>query len=247
MISLRIGTLLTAIIASGLPCQGLSVERRGDVARRDALVEAWSRIRVDIERSGLTPKALAEVLADITGHKVPFVYVGRGADKDAIEPFDLSLRRVSVPSLMAIVAEQTDLAFVYRDRMVLLMPEDKVKPAVFFKSYDLRAATMRLRNFPGPRLGLPARGEERVLFPVEEEETDNTPCGMTADQLEEAIRSHVTPEAWDDKARISHNRGVFFVTHTPEGHAALQKALVRMGAVSAPRQARRRTARRRRR
>jgi len=211
----------------------LSVERRADLRGRDALLQRWSKIRVDIERAEITADELASVLSDATGG-MPFLYVRRKAETDAVPPFALSLRRVSVPSLMGIVADKTDLVFVYRRGTVLLVPEDQFKPLTYLQVYDVRAATMPLRSFPGPRLGLPVPDGENFPFP-EEEETSNTPCGFTADQLEDALRSHVTPDAWDDKATLTQARGLFMIKHTPAGHRQVQKLLAQLGAISPPR------------
>ena len=53
-----------------------------------------------------------------------------------------------------VIREVTDLAFVYRNGVIMLMPEAEVKEESQLVVYDLRAASAPLTNFQAPAIGV---------------------------------------------------------------------------------------------
>jgi len=213
--------------------EALSVEKRSDLRGRDRLLRRLQPIRVRVNWSDMTPQDIARTLTSHAGGKIPFLWVRRGAEADAFPPVTLELKSVSLPNLLGLLRDNHGLAAVYSKGAVLLMPKEQVKPFTYLQVYDLRGATRPIRNFPGPKLGL--GNGENVLFPEEEEESTNTLCGFTADALEDALRQHVTPDAWGaDQVTLTNANGMFLIRHTPEGHAEVQKLLVTLGVVPPP-------------
>ena len=212
----------------------LIVERREDLRARDRLMRTLGRIRVDIHVENLDPAGLCRYLTSATGDAVNFIVRTPELDAEELAPISLVIDRIPLPNLLGVVQGVSDMRFVYRDGMVLLTHKDEVKPLVYMEMYDLRSATMRLRNSAAPKLGLRVPGEE-VLFPPEEEET-TTASGFTSDGLEDFLHEHVTPDNWGvNGVSLTHARGVFFIRHTVQGHQQVREALSRLGVLPRPR------------
>jgi hypothetical protein len=212
----------------------LIVERREDLPARNRLMRSLSRIRVDIRAENLDPAGLCRYLTSATGDEVNFIVRPNDLDSDELAPISLVIDRIGLPNLLGVVQGVSDMRFVYRDGMVLLTHKDGVRPLVYVEMYDLRSATMALRNSPGPKLGLSVPGEDVLFAPAEEAAT--TPSGFTSDGLEDFLREHVTPDDWGvNGVSLSHARGVFFIRHTLQGQRRVQEALSRLGVLPRPR------------
>lgn len=224
---------VVVLLCSALLAQDdvLPVEKRSDLGARNRLAVALADIRLDFTVNEVTPKALCRYLSSVTGDEVNFLFLDRDGAAADIEPISLRLKSATVLQAMRAVQTVTGLRFVYRSGVVFLMPKDNVKPLTHLVMYDLRGPTRLIRNFPGPKIGLNF-GEEQFLFPEEEEPT-TTVSGFTAENVEEMLRAHVTPEAWDsDGVSMSNADGLFLIRHTLEGHRQIRDILVRMGVLT---------------
>jgi hypothetical protein len=179
-------------------------------------------------------KELCRYLSTVAGDKVTFLFLDRGATMK-VAPIELELKAVNLLQVMSAVQMQTGLRFVYRDGVVFLTPKEQMTPAMSVRIYDLRGAVTPLHNFPGPRLGLRSPSEEAGPLYPPEEESGNTVCGFTAEQIEELIKKHVTPELWGDKATLSNQKGMFIVRTTLAGHRAIAVLLDELGVMELPR------------
>lgn len=210
----------------------LTVERREDVRAHATAVSLLKNLRATFAVADGTPREICRLLATAAGEKLSFSCSGKPAVADA--RLSLDLKHASVWAAMAAVQAQSELRFVFRHGVVFLVPKDEVKPLTYLAVYDLRPQTARLRNFPGPRLGLVGPGEEGVLFPPEEE-SDQTVSGFTAETIETLLREGVTPEQWDaGGVSLSNANGLFLIRHTLHGHREIRVLLDRLGLVPLP-------------
>jgi hypothetical protein len=181
----------------------------------------------------MSPREVCRLFAARTGDKLSFSLAAR-ADDMADRTVSLELQRASLWTAMSVVQQQLGLRFVYRSGVVFLVPPDGIKPLTYVRVYDLRPQTAPLRNFPGPRLELPGDGDDRPMFPEEEEPT-TTVSGFTADGIEALMREHVRPEAWDDTASLTNSNGLFVIRQTPQGHREVVALLIELGLWAPPR------------
>jgi hypothetical protein len=212
----------------------LPVEKAEDQRGRNQIAVLLARAKVNFIVQGMGPKELCRYLSSLAGDKVTFLFLDRSGTAK-VDPIELELKSVNLLSVMSAVQMQTGLQFVYRDGLVLLSPKDQVNPAMTVRVYDLRGAVTPLHNFPGPKLGLRSPTEEAGPLYPPEEESGNTVSGFTAEQIEELIKKHVTPELWGDKATLSNQRGVFLVRTTLAGHRAIALLLDELGVLELPR------------
>jgi len=211
----------------------LAVERREDLRGRDAVVRLAKAARGDFIFEGATPRDLCRLFATRLDDKVNFCVGALGELANVTATFEL--RAGSLWSAMALAEETTGLRFVYRMGVVFFVPKDAIKPLTYVVTYDLRAQTAKLRNFPGPDLHLPGAGEDAPLIPPETE-SDTTVSGFTAEGIEALLKENVTPELWGtDAASITVTNGVFVVRHSVAGHAQVRDLLVALGLIAPPR------------
>lgn len=210
----------------------LAVEQRKDERGRDALLAQFSDMRSDFRCEESSPREVCRMFAARTGDRVSFSI----AEKDVGDAkVSLDLRQASLATAMAVVQMQTGLRFVYRSGVVFLVPAAAITPLAYVQVYDLRSQFVKLRNFPGPELRLPGSGDDRPLFP-EEEETENTVSGLTADGVETMIKENVTPDLFASGAvSLTNSNGMFLARLTPQGHVELRKLLIELGLVMPPR------------
>ncbi|MCA8966524.1 MAG: hypothetical protein H6838_05480 [Planctomycetes bacterium] len=216
----------------------LAVERRDDLPRHAAAVRLLRNTRVTVRCEAATTKEICGLLNAATGDKLMFSC--RTPTADAAPAVSLQCRATSLWSVLSIVQIQTGQRFVYRSGVVFLVPAEEVKPYLCLGVYDLRAATMTLRNFPGPDLRLPTRDDDRPLFP-EPEESEETVSGFTAEGLEQLLRANVQPDSWSrDGVSLNVQNGLFLIRQTPAAHREIDALLIKLGLRSPPRVLRRR-------
>ena len=222
---------LAALFTCAPPAQAqdslLVIERKQDRRGRDALLAQLNKIRIRVFLNEADPQVIADYLQAATGSKIPFILSLRKTKKEDLPKVTLKLRKLSLKNALAVLQEQSGLRFVYRSGIVFMRPKDEVKEFRYLRMYDVRAATFRARNFPGPKLGL-GRGDEAVEEPDEDE--GRPVSGFDADQLVDLIRTHVVPDSWDAEGNsISQSRGVLLVRQTETGHRKVQVLLAKFG------------------
>lgn len=231
---LALSASLIAAPQSSSPDDYLIVERRQDLAGRNRLARDLGQIRVKIRVEDLDPGGLCRFLASATGDKVNFIAANRGMDAGDLAPISLDIQSIALTNLMGVVQQVSDMRFVYRDGLVLLTHKDAVKPMLYVEMYDLRSATMPLRNSPGPRLVLRVPGEDDLFRPPDEEST-TTASGFTAEWLEDFLREHVTPDDWGENGvSLADANGVLVIRHTLQGHRKVRDTLRRLGVLPGP-------------
>src|SRR5712671_918170 len=201
----------------------LAVEKREDLLGRDRLARVLLSQRTDLQAEAMTPKDMCKLLTTLAGGKATFLFAAKG-EAAATPAFDLELKSASLLTAMAAVQLRTGLRFVYRDGMVFLVGKDELRPLTYVLIYDLRAAVVPLKNFPGPRLGLdhPKQSEGSGTY--------------TAESITTLIKENVTPELWaGDKVSLSDAHGLFVIRQTIDGHRRIRVLLDELGLMALPR------------
>src|SRR5712671_1704545 len=214
----------------------LAVEKREDLLGRDRLARVLLSQRTDLQAEAMTPKDMCKLLTTLAGGKATFLFAAKG-EAAATPAFDLELKSASLLTAMAAVQLRTGLRFVYRDGMVFLVGKDELRPLTYVLIYDLRAAVVPLKNFPGPRLGLdhPKQSEGSGTYPAEED-SGTTVSGFTAESITTLIKENVTPELWaGDKVSLSDAHGLFVIRQTIDGHRRIRVLLDELGLMALPR------------
>ncbi|MCA8974035.1 MAG: hypothetical protein KDC98_04900 [Planctomycetes bacterium] len=226
--------LLPLFLAAIVPAQFdlLAVEREADLAGHARTVKLLRQAKAPLAAKDMTAKELCAALTAATNDAVRFVCSRR--DSEAAPRLDLSARNTNLLTILAAAEQQTGLRAIYRRGAVFLTKPEDYAGLLMLRVYDLRAATMPLRDFPGPDLRLRTPGDDRPLFP-EEVESGNTVCGVTADGLESLLTTMVHPDSWAKEGRSFNNQnGLFFIRQTPEVHAEIERLLIQVGAISPP-------------
>ncbi len=212
--------------------EALLVERSVDRAGRDRLVRMLRTKVMDLKAEDMTAKELSTYLEIAADHKINFMVMARDIAVDDLPTITLSVNKLNLLSLMAIVARQTDLRFVYTSGVVLIKPKDEVREQRILRVYDLSAATAPLRDFPGPRLEI--RKDGSGYEELEEQDSDKTISGFNIDDIQELVRQHVAPESWDEEGiSLSASRETLFVRQSARNHEAVTRFLITIGVIPA--------------
>jgi hypothetical protein len=232
------------LLATSLPAQVeqlLFIERPEDRAERNQVERALARLKTNAVFEEATPKDLVQLLNTVLAGseaKTMFVLLPKVTARGEVEPLTLNLRNLSILNILAVVQRLSPLRFVYRSGVVLVTLKDDVKELTFLQLYDVRAGTFKLRDFPGPRIGI-TLGEDP---PVEEEPDDagRTPSGFDNEGIERLIREQVEPRSWDspDGGSIASSNGILVVRQTERAHLQIQKLLRTLGIPAGSRQVR---------
>lgn len=211
----------------------LLVERAIDRAGRDRLLRELRSKVMDLNAEDMTAKEFAIYMEIAADHKVNFIVMARETAVEELPTISLSVSKLNLVSMMAIVARLTDLRFVYTSGVVLIKPKDEVREQRILRVYDLRAATAPLRDFPGPRLEIRTGRSEFEEF--DEQDTGKTISGFNIDDIEQFVRQHVAPKSWDQEGiSMSASRGVLLVRQSARNHAAIARFLITLGVIPAP-------------
>lgn len=183
------------------------------------------RIGVDFENAAL--REVVEYLREATG--LNFMIHPRVGDPEA--PVTLHLKNVRVRSVLRVILKPLGLGAVAREGMIVILPQEEIRPANVTRVYDVRDLFVKIRHFPGPRLELlPGRGSGRVPGPIVRwpEEAREPVDEMT---LEDIVRTVTGGAAWDenDEARIRFTPDRrLVVTQTPDVHRKIERAIRRL-------------------
>ena len=212
----------------------LLVEKAKDSLARSRALAKLRTVRIDIKLDSAGPKVLAKQLNLLVGKSVTF-FVRAHDGETGYAALDLDLKRARVSNVMAIVSRVSDVRFVYFAGVVMITHKDDVKEVSTLRLYDVRAATAKLTNFVGPRIGLRNSDGDQEVVSGEEVE-GGTVSGLTSDKIEELIRAQVLPQSWggDNGASISSSNAILFIRQSARGHAAVRKLLYQLGVGPGP-------------
>lgn len=228
------GALIGSLLVAGLGLPAVSdliqVERKQDRRGRAAACVKLAGTRVDFHATAMPIADAATFLTGVMGGAVQFVYLGRDRGTPAEPTLTLHLDRIAVPDLMGVIGEVTDLAFVYRNGVIMLMPAAEVKEETELVVYDLRAATAPLSSFTAPRIGELRPSNHQPDEDVEDVRVAGTISGFAIEDIERIVRDNVPLANWDaDGVHLSSSNGLLIVRQTERGHAQVRAVLRSLG------------------
>ncbi len=173
-------------------------------------------------------RATLAPLASITGLPIHVTRAAEEAALDAGVVFDFDLANpIGVRSLLDLVVDQAGgaVGWTIRDDLVLVTTKALAEGPPVLASYDVRALTVPVRDFPGPRLGLTASG-----FEYQEEEPAEPRAAIEEDSLVDLIQDNVELDSWNEPDRsIAAHNGVLLIRQTPGVHRRVATLLARLG------------------
>ncbi len=208
------------------------VERVHDQRGRNRIETQLSAVRVDFNVTDMTAKEFAEWIAVVGGSGVNCIVVAPSPDD--LPRVTMNLTQVRVTQLMRLVADVTDLAFVYRNGVIMIKPKEDVREETSLRIYDVRAAVAPLTDFPAPVLiGLRPSGYESEE--PERESSQRTLSGFDTEQLADLVRNNVRLGNWDDEGvSLTVGHGLLLVRQTERGHREVAKVLAALGVYAGP-------------
>jgi hypothetical protein len=141
---------------------------------------------------------------------------------ELVEPVSLRLERARLLDVMSILRKTTPIRWVYGNGVIWAKHESQVQEETFMRVYDLRMALARVRDFPGPRMGL-GRSDYEEREPVGE---GRSVSGLDLDRIQELVLKHVEPDSWErEGVTMSAGNRILIVHQTMRGHRKLQRFL----------------------
>lgn len=120
----------------------------------------------------------------------------------------LELAEVKAGNALNIVLDQVKLKKSYKNGVLYLTTEEKAQESTVTKTYDVRDITVKIEDFPAPRIRLKAAddsgGGPIIELPEEKEE-------VSTDDIVELIEESVTAD-WGGKASVKVVKGNLIVT-----------------------------------
>lgn len=203
------------------------VEHRQDIDARDRIAPVLRASALTV-RARLGIRDVCRLLSRACGDGVTFIVTAADPAAADSPPLELDLARTTPLQVLALIRDLSDFQAVWRAGCICLVPKSEVKEATWLEMHDVRAATLPLRDFPGPELTLPAAGEQRLPDP--EPEPHTTTSGFDASQLAALVREHAARGTWEsDDVSVDAQRGILLVRQTERGHREVKQLLRQLG------------------
>ncbi|MCI0343056.1 MAG: hypothetical protein L0216_18250 [Planctomycetales bacterium] len=137
----------------------------------------------------------------------------------------LQVTDVSLRSAFSLVLEFVNLGMRWKNGVFLVAKGEKLKGEMILRLYDVRDLSMKIQDFPGPRIELKsssdAAGDSGVIF-ADQESASPPP---TTDEIVETIKTMTGGGAWEGGASVTVIGGLLLVKQTPEVHAEILKLI----------------------
>lgn len=149
-------------------------------------------------------------------------------DKKALEGVSASDRKITLElaeikagNALNIVIDQVKLKKSYKNGVLYITTEEKAEEAVVTKTYDVRDITVKITDFPAPKLRLKARDDSSSGPIIEYPDDAKQP--PSADDIVEQIEESVKAD-WGGKASVTIVKGHLLVRAT----RAVQKEVAKL-------------------
>ncbi len=154
-------------------------------------------------------------------------------DKDALKAVSEDDRKISIElaevkasNALNIVLDQVKLKKSYKNGVLYLTTEEKAQESTIIKTYDVRDITVKINDFPAPRIRLKAAddsgGGPIIEVPEEKPEVDT-------DDIVELIEDSVKAD-WGGKATVKVVKGNLIVTAPRNVHKEVATLLAQLRA-----------------
>ena len=140
----------------------------------------------------------------------------------------LKVKEISMKSALKLVLNPRDLGCVYRDGVILITTKAKLGTQTVTRVYDVRDLVFQLRDFAGPRVELTVPGGAGAALAGASFSLEEEPKGeLTADFLQDLIKSNTGERSWDDSsvASISQINGLLVISQTKSVHEEIRRLL----------------------
>jgi type II secretory pathway component GspD/PulD (secretin) len=138
----------------------------------------------------------------------------------------MKVKDLPLGSAFKLMLETQGLTMVYRDRVLLVVTEDRANQTLVMQVYDVRDLMMKVNDFPGPEISLePLRGTTST-------QPDEGPPQLTDTFVLEAVKTNCGKGTWDANPKVSiemHN-GLLIVTQTTDVHKQIKSLLNKLRA-----------------
>ncbi|MBE7492753.1 MAG: hypothetical protein HS108_13495 [Planctomycetes bacterium] len=136
----------------------------------------------------------------------------------------LELADIKASNALNIVLDQVKLKKAYKNGVLYLTTEEKAQEATITKTYDVRDITVRIEDFPAPRIRLKA-ADDSTSGPVIELPPDKEP--VVADDIVELIEESIKAD-WGGKHAVKVVKGNLIVTAPRNVHKEVDALLAQL-------------------
>jgi hypothetical protein len=192
-------------------------DESGDAARK---LES----KVSLGFRGAKMTEVLEVFRSVTG--LNFVAID-GAETTVT----LTVRDITAKSALKLILQPAGLGAAFEHGSVVIRNRESRTGATTLRIYDVRSMLVKLKDFPGIRIGIPQAFPLCSLgcFPF----LDDGPVHwLTEDLLVDLVRAETGGRSWDEHPRAGMTlvSGLLYVTQTPRVQREIEAFLARLPA-----------------
>jgi type II secretory pathway component GspD/PulD (secretin) len=138
----------------------------------------------------------------------------------------LKVRDLPLGSALRLMLETQGMTLVYRDKVLLVVTEDRANQTVVMQVYDVRDLLMKINDFPGPEISL-----EPLKQGVDINPPQDIPQ-ITEDFVVTSVKQNCGKATWDTNPKVSIvlNNGLLVVTQTQDVHKQIRDLLNKLRA-----------------
>jgi type II secretory pathway component GspD/PulD (secretin) len=141
------------------------------------------------------------------------------------EQLKVSMKVNNLPlrAALRIMLSSKNLAAVYRDGVIVIVPKEEADKDVVLKIYDVRDLLMKVEDHAGPVIELRPPGQAGGALTGVVFNLDPEPKQLTVEFITEMIKKNCGGTTWDTNpnASINLNNGLLMVSQTPKVHAEI--------------------------
>jgi tetratricopeptide (TPR) repeat protein len=174
-----------------------------DTEEPEPIVAVRTKLRsmkVDLNYQDTPLREVMAFLREYTGLNI-MVDPAAAGEIDESATVNFKARGVTVATALKYILQQVNENAAYdisEEKIVMLTTKDKAMGKPIFELYDIRDLTLKLSNFPGPRLellpGQGAGGGPGVSFTLEEPEEPK----VSSDDIVTLIQENIRPQVWEN-------------------------------------------------
>ena len=185
--------------------------------------------KIDVDMDNMPLEDALNVIRSYTGYNI--ILDPKAREEHSSDVVTLSLKNLSVRSILKIMLGDKELTLVYRRGVLVVVPKAEVSMKVVTKVYDVKDLLYTIRNFPGPKVELvpPDSSGGTALSGAIFDIGDDDEGTITEDFLTELIPQSTGGDSWDENenANIEVINNMLVITQSERVHQEVA-ALLRM-------------------
>jgi len=137
----------------------------------------------------------------------------------------LVVNEVSARSALRLLLAPTELVATVGEGAVVIRSRQCLANQTVLRVYDVRAALVRIQDFPCPEVGVVQRVLCCLCIPIEPEGG-----GLSSELLITLIKANAGDRSWfqNERCSITERNGLLYVTQTPRVHREIDALLSRL-------------------